>query len=231
MGRFFKAEAKQLSKFKVGVRTCGSHVPSAAAFAAPYAAGRIGSPVLPVVRQRALVTFNLPRHVTACLAEERPGEETAGEVAAAEAADAAHRAGSDGQGAMIAALAAAEERFNERQPGDAAAGELWGRDDHDAASCRTERKLLSQQMRQAVAEERQAGGVAGAARRTLEARGQGVWNAGKNRRTGSRQVVQREPAQRHVMRLRCSRKLGRMESESLTISDALAAAEERINER
>lgn len=144
VGRVFKTEAKHLSNLKIGVRTCGSHVPSAAAFAAPYAAGRIGSPFLPVVLQRALVTFYWPRHVTACLAEERPGEETAGEVAAAEAADAAHRAGSDGQGAMIAALAAAEERFNERQPGGAAAGELWGRDDHDADSDRTERNMLSQ---------------------------------------------------------------------------------------
>lgn len=55
--------------------------------------------------------------LSCALIEERPGEETAGEVAAAEAADRAHHAGSDDQGAMIDALAAAEDAYNEQHPG------------------------------------------------------------------------------------------------------------------
>ena len=60
------------------------------------------------------------------LAERQPGEETADELAAAEAADAAHRvvtagggggaAADDGQIAMIDALAAAEDAYDAAHP-------------------------------------------------------------------------------------------------------------------
>ena len=70
-------------------------------------------------------------HLTAFLApaEERPGEETEGEVAAAEAADAAHRregaaciGGNGAEGAMFDALAAAEDAYGAAHPGEATGG-------------------------------------------------------------------------------------------------------------